>query len=201
MHMDGKDAEVSQIVSQNNLVRIRNVHGGNMVQWIRTSGLTQEEAAMIQPGYPVGIDATFDQLTSSVPVLTGNGFTLSDFTITQGSFNATLPVGFETNPNSIDPIFQQGIAALGNSGAFSGGSTQGVLFGAAGDPLGPFQNGPSNLDDFLYIGSDTDALGFAPGFVGELYSTASDAEIVEIDFRIRSDLGNFSQFALSLIHI
>ena len=82
MHSDGKDAEVAQIVSANNLVRILSVDGGGLVRWIRTSGLTQEEAAMIQPGYPLDLDASFDELTSTVPILQGNGFTLSDFTAT-----------------------------------------------------------------------------------------------------------------------
>ena len=47
MHADGKDAEVAQIVNTNNLVRIRSAQGGGIVRWIRASGLTQEEAAMI----------------------------------------------------------------------------------------------------------------------------------------------------------
>ena len=50
MHLDGKGTEVSQIVGENNLVRVLSVHDGSLIQWIRSSGLTQEEAAMIQPG-------------------------------------------------------------------------------------------------------------------------------------------------------
>ena len=52
MHADGKDAEVAQIVNTNNLVRIRSAQGGGIVRWIRASGLTQEEAALIGGGKP-----------------------------------------------------------------------------------------------------------------------------------------------------
>ena len=206
MHLDGKDAEISQIVRENNLVRIRDVHGGNMVQWIRSSGLTQEEAAMIQPGYPLDLDASFDELTSTVPVLQGNGFTLSDFTATNATFNATLPVGFENNPNFVDPVFQLGIAELVNSGTFSRPSSFGVAFGEAGEPItapyGGGISGPSNLDNYLYVGTDVELVGFGNGLVSVLpadqYPGLPNAEIVEIDYRIRSELGNFSQVAFTL---
>jgi len=206
MHRDGKDADVSQIVQENNLVRIRNVHGGNVVQWIRSSGLTKEEAAMIQPGYPIPLDATFSQLPNSVPVVQRNGFTLSDFSATNAVFDATLPLGFQNDPTSIDPIFQQGITAVGNSQTFSrpsfaGSDNHGVLFGNAGDQLGMYSfsgNGPSNLDSWLYVGSDT---GFSPtAFVGDnlLLTGSPNAEIVEINYKVRSDLGNFSRVAFTL---
>ena len=206
MHLDGKDAEISQIVRENNLVRIRDVHGGNMVQWIRSSGLTQEEAAMIQPGYPLELDASFDELTSTVPILQGNGFTLSDFTATNATFNASLPVGFENNPNLVDPIFQLGIAELVNSGTFSRPSSFGVAFREAGGRIettnGGGISGPSNLDNYLYVGIDEQLVGFGNGLVSVLpadqYPGLPNAEIVEIDYRIRSELGNFSQVAFTL---
>ena len=208
MHLDGKDAEISQIVRENNLVRIRDVHGGNMVQWIRTSGFTQEEAAMIQPGYPIDLAATFTDLRLFTPVVQRNGFTLSDFSVTNAVFNATLPFGFENNPTLIDPIFQQGITALSNSSTFShdpGPDSHGISFGDAGDLLGsgPYAifagTGPSNLDSWLYVGNDT---GFSPiGFVGagDPFGYApNNAEIVEIEYRILSDEGNFSRVSFVL---
>ena len=115
MHLDGKDSEVSKIVRTNNLVRINRVHGGCIVQWIRSSGLTQEEAAMIQPGYPISLDATFFTLPRTQPVVQRNSFTLSDFTYTNALFDTTLPGGFENIANFIDPIFQQGMNELDNS--------------------------------------------------------------------------------------
>ena len=39
------------IAKANNNVRIKDVHGGPVLDWILRSGLMQEEAALIQPGY------------------------------------------------------------------------------------------------------------------------------------------------------
>ena len=138
----------------------------------------------------------------------GNGFTLSDFSVTNAVFDATLPFGFESNPTLIDPIFQQGITALSNSSTFShdpGPDSHGISFGDAGDLLGsgPYAfltgSGPSNLDSWLYVGNDT---GFSPnGFVGagDPYRYApNNAEIVEIEYRILSDEGNFSRVSFVL---
>jgi len=166
MHSDGKDAEVAQIVSTNNLVRIRGVEGGDMVQWIRTSGLTQEEAAMIQPSYPFGVfsfdflNAGFGRLPLSLP----NDITLLDVSVRGARFHATLPASFESNPGAIDAILDQGIAELENNNvvgpAFE--STRGIFSGASGTRLGvgpqyPYEYdssepAPSNLDTWLYFG-------------------------------------------------
>ena len=64
MHSDGNDSDVASIVETNNLVRVNDVRRGSMMHWIRSSGLTQEEAALIQPSYPVGGLATFDALST-----------------------------------------------------------------------------------------------------------------------------------------
>ena len=65
------------------------VREGGMIDWIRTSGLTQEEAAMIQPVYPLDLDATFEDLvTSASPVSKGNGFIFSDATVRGSRFDA-----------------------------------------------------------------------------------------------------------------
>ena len=41
----------NDIATTNNNVRIKDVHTGKVLDWILRSGLTQEEAALIQPGY------------------------------------------------------------------------------------------------------------------------------------------------------
>lgn len=51
MRESGHDNLVKTIARKDNFVRIENVKDGPMLDWIRLSGLTQEEAALIQPGY------------------------------------------------------------------------------------------------------------------------------------------------------
>lgn len=41
----------NQVATANNHIRIADVNGGPILDWILRSGLTQEEAALIQPGY------------------------------------------------------------------------------------------------------------------------------------------------------
>lgn len=48
---DGLRAEVSAISAANNHVRVMDVREGALVDWVIGSGLLQEEAARVQPGY------------------------------------------------------------------------------------------------------------------------------------------------------
>lgn len=48
----GGAAMLERLVAQDNHARIRNVRGGPLLEWLSRSGLTQEEAACIQPSYP-----------------------------------------------------------------------------------------------------------------------------------------------------
>lgn len=41
----------NDIATANNNIRIKDIHDGPVLDWILNSGLTQEEAALIQPGY------------------------------------------------------------------------------------------------------------------------------------------------------
>jgi len=52
MRQAGWGEEVATIQANNNLVYVIDVADGPVVDWVITSGLTQEEAAIIQPGYP-----------------------------------------------------------------------------------------------------------------------------------------------------
>ena len=220
MHSDGKDSEVAGIVKANNLVRILNVDGADdaLAQWIRTSGLTKEEAAMIQPGYPVDLDATFQDLVSTTPVVQENGLTVSNFSILEASFNPTLPAtfnGFQNDPTLIDSVLQEGITALNNNGAVPDLSNSdndfntplpppGILFGTAGagasngGGAGGPNDVPNNLSDWLYLGSGDIVFGglIQNGF--PIPNPSNFFEIFEIDYLIETDPGNvFSNFALT----
>ncbi len=51
MRLDGEDHLVRSIASSTNHVRIESVHNGPLLEWIRDSGLTKGECALIQPSY------------------------------------------------------------------------------------------------------------------------------------------------------
>jgi hypothetical protein len=51
MALDGWEAEVIALARATPNVLVRDVDDGPLVVWLLTSGLTQEEAALIQPGY------------------------------------------------------------------------------------------------------------------------------------------------------
>jgi hypothetical protein len=52
MRLSGWRNEVQQIHDANNLVYLSDAAAGPIDDWIQTSGITREEAALIQPGYP-----------------------------------------------------------------------------------------------------------------------------------------------------
>jgi hypothetical protein len=51
MRLDGECDPVATIASTTNHIRIENMHDGRLLDWIRDSGLTKEECALIQPSY------------------------------------------------------------------------------------------------------------------------------------------------------
>jgi hypothetical protein len=53
MREAGWGEEVAAIQAENNLVYVTDVSEGQVVEWVATSGLTQEEAAIIQPAYGI----------------------------------------------------------------------------------------------------------------------------------------------------
>jgi hypothetical protein len=51
MRLDGQTAIVKSVAATDNHIRIENVARGPLIDWIRDSGLTQAECALIQPSY------------------------------------------------------------------------------------------------------------------------------------------------------
>jgi hypothetical protein len=65
MRDSGWTDEVAAIQRANNLVYVSDVHAGPLVDWVLISGLTQEEAALIQPAYqPPGFDNVMSNLVT-----------------------------------------------------------------------------------------------------------------------------------------
>ena len=51
MHRSGHDQAVANIVESDNYVYVSDAVEGELFEWIKTSGLTVDESALIQPGY------------------------------------------------------------------------------------------------------------------------------------------------------
>ena len=193
MHSAGEDLEVESIVNTNNLVRIASVRNGGMIDWIRASGLTQEEAAMIQPAYPLNLDATFEDLAASNSSVERNDLVLTNAIVRGSRFNAETPSSFAGDPSALQAILEQGIAAIDANDALAPASS-GVVFGANGSggsniDLVP----PNNLSDWLYLGPDDAVFS---GLVGGARDSGN-VGIIEIEYQLRSGRGNFSEFALT----
>ena len=208
MHVDGKDGEVAEVVGSNNLVKVMDANVTGLTNWVRSSGLTREEAAMIQPGYPfVDVTATFGDFATPGFVVEENGLILSDLTVRRSRFETTLPITVPPNRDSIQPVFTQALSFIASNnadipvGSF-GADGGGVLFGSgetAGSPYGSFgslgfPNGtPGNLDDWLYLGNN----GLVPF---EFTDASGFVEIFEIDYRLQSERGSFSEIALTSLN-
>ena len=103
MHRSGSDAIVDQIVRSNNLVYINEIESGVPMEWILNSGLTQSEAALIQPSYtPPAFDATLVDFDTDGFMVSDSGLTVSDLTVQRHSFQN--PGGLNT-----DELFEFGV--------------------------------------------------------------------------------------------
>ncbi len=66
MRCAGWESEVAGIAATQLFVYVPDVESGPLVDWVLTSGLTQEEAALIQPGYdPPPSDVRLDELLNT----------------------------------------------------------------------------------------------------------------------------------------
>ena len=87
MALDGWEVEVNAIARTTPNVLVREVDDGPLIAWLLTSGLTREEAALIQPGYfPPSNDVT--SLTALIVPgvsLDRNGFRYENFAFSASS--------------------------------------------------------------------------------------------------------------------
>ena len=89
MAMDGGEIEVNAIARANPNVLVMEVQDGPLVNWLLTSGLLQEEAALVQPGYyppAEGADVTrLSDLVVPGAFLNRNGFRYENFSFAASS--------------------------------------------------------------------------------------------------------------------
>ena len=206
MHAAQWDNEVVQIASKNNLVRISNVQSGSLVRWIQTSGLTQEEAAMIQPGYPVNNLTSFEQFQGPSPLVLQNdvGFEISDASIRGARFTADLPTSFATDPTAIDVVFGLGLSELETNNVVESAfrSSRGINFGEVGnDGSGSYSQ--YGFESFSLNNSSAVPVYFGPddaqfsGLVGGA-NASGNVGIIEIEYQLRALQGfDLSRFAIT----
>ena len=191
MHVDGHDSAVAEVVAADNLVQVMDANLAGLSHWVRMSGLTREEAALIQPGYPADSDATLLELQTTTPVLNLNGYTISETVVKHAELGSALSVDsdWELERAMLDAQTTDS-SFLNEINNFNG-----VLFGSGQFDLGELHGGtgPNTLSDWLYFGDVTDPLGFSSGFTSDSFSQ----QLFLLEYRISPDAGRFTQFALT----
>ena len=127
MHVDGHDSAVAEVVAADNLVQVMDADLAGLSNWVRMSGLTREEAALIQPLYPAYSDATLLELQTTMPVLNLNGYTISETVVRHAELDSPLSADsdWELERAMLDAQTTNATPTLNQINNFNG-----VLFGA-----------------------------------------------------------------------
>jgi hypothetical protein len=108
MSCSGWEKHVASIARTNNFVVVPDVHDGPLVAWILQSGLTQEEAALIQPFYgpPSNYVGPLSQFMQTGATLQYNGLRFDNFTFSsvQVGAPAVTPSNIQLITNLSDII-------------------------------------------------------------------------------------------------
>lgn len=100
MHRSGADNVVQDIVDQNNFVLVYDLDDESALDWIAMSGLTLDEAAMIQPAYaPPMIEYTLTDFLEPEFESTVDGMSISDLTVSTAAF--------ASNETNMDVLFSK----------------------------------------------------------------------------------------------
>jgi hypothetical protein len=138
MRESGWNDAVAAIQRANNFVYVTDVRNGPLIDWVLVSGLTQEEAALIQPGYyPPPFDVALDELTQGGSI-TKNGLHFDNFHFIAGEL--TDPDSFPEVPPPTNQVDLAGYGAAVRQGVFHG---MGLSIG----PIDPIH------EDWLFIGA------------------------------------------------
>lgn len=101
MQLAGLEDAVQEIARHDRFVYVPDVTSGALVDWVLTSGLTQEEAALIQPAYsPPPFDATLAALTApDAPPISSQALRFENF-----SFSASPE--YPAGPPPVGPSWE-----------------------------------------------------------------------------------------------
>jgi hypothetical protein len=107
MRLSGWEEEVASIARANNLVYVPDVASGPLVEWILTSGLTQEEAALIQPAYLPSGEITLAELLEPGASLERDGVRYENFSLRAQNYDAENYTGYNPLPDAICEVVPQ----------------------------------------------------------------------------------------------
>ena len=94
MRMSGWTKEVTVIQNANNLVYVPDAIRSAVTSWALTSGLTWEEAALIQPGYDWSAEYNASNYEPLELTLEKNGLRFENFQLTAANFIRSVPPDF-----------------------------------------------------------------------------------------------------------
>jgi hypothetical protein len=161
MRFSGQQESVADIERDNNLVYVPDAGDSAIARWVLDSGLTLEEAALIQPGYGFSAPYLVSDYGTGGATLTNNGLKYENFhverhnylPVSSNLFHAYLTAcgngtscGLFTETSPPPPTF----AKLGFNAGF------GMLFGFYGDQFDPVGT------HWLTMGGELDTVGPPP---------------------------------------
>jgi hypothetical protein len=156
MAMDGREGDVMRIARAKPNVLVREVTGGPLVEWVLTSGLIQEEAALIQPGYFPPDPASATKLGDLV--VPGGSLDLSGFRYENFAFSASSAGG------AVTPVVSQFALVRGYVGPYlcppicNVPSQDTIWFGVAGPSYWDYLHTAANQSITVDIDYDVVAL-------------------------------------------
>jgi hypothetical protein len=87
MRLSGWQQTVASICRSNNLVYVPDAVRSQVAQWVLNSGLTLEEASLIQPGYPLRVEYDMSDFAPGGQALVRNGLRFENFDIDSEFFS------------------------------------------------------------------------------------------------------------------
>ena len=198
MHVDGFEEHVERIAALRNLRLVHDMGDAALNQWVHSAGLTLDEAAMIQPGYPPPpIEITLEQMQTTMPTYTKVGYTVSNLSILSasyfaGSFADPTEIGINgfDNPDNDPFVYEvQPYQPAAEVGLHMGSMVYDSPYGAVAD-WNPVLNA-----DWLLIGNEADFSDRVG--LGQPRGSFHDSIMFKVDFDIESHDGPFEEFGLT----
>ncbi|WP_428307825.1 hypothetical protein [Lacipirellula sp.] len=195
MRESGWGAAVAAIQATNNFVYVADVSNGPLVDWVLVSGLTQEEAALIQPGYYAIFNNSspgFDSLSTGGEIL-HDGLVYSNFRFIAGELNDLE--NFPVTPPPANQYALNNYASRVGKGVLSTGGRvydtifdNWIAFGARQDnEFGPYSiyspNGPSGVIVSYDVATANPNVRFSGASIDSLRGTFNTSVNGQINMR------------------
>jgi hypothetical protein len=173
LRLSGAQDTVTAVEKDNNLVYVPDAGDSAIARWVLGSGLTLEEAALIQPGYGFNAPYLISDYESGKSVLLNNGLKYENFHVEMHKYNPIASGQFHTflsacgNSSSCgsfieSPFPPPSTAQVGfNAGA-------GILYGVYGDQFDPVGS------HWISLGGEFDIAGNPSNFLPRGFEALAD---------------------------